>query len=125
MLSHFTANRLALASFFFLMIRRPPRSTLFPYTTLFRSVQDDPLARGPGDGEGADRAIARRPDRRSARSRSSAARPRPGAAGPVGQVDPCHRRGGGDWGRAGGAQPGLPPPPPPGVLGGGKPPLLS
>src|SRR2546426_4146221 len=24
-------------SFFFLMIRRPPRSTLFPYTTLFRS----------------------------------------------------------------------------------------
>src|SRR2546429_2601332 len=29
--------RLALL-FFFLMIRRPPRSTLFPYTTLFRSV---------------------------------------------------------------------------------------
>src|SRR3989475_10694747 len=27
------------------MIRRPPRSTLFPYTTLFRS-QDDPLERG-------------------------------------------------------------------------------
>src|SRR2546425_7238780 len=26
-------------SFFFLMIRRPPRSTLFPYTTLFRSLQ--------------------------------------------------------------------------------------
>src|SRR3989442_7673998 len=26
--------------FFFLMIRRPPRSTLFPYTTLFRSVLD-------------------------------------------------------------------------------------
>src|SRR2546430_8193483 len=26
--------------FFFLMIRRPPRSTLFPYTTLFRSVED-------------------------------------------------------------------------------------
>src|SRR5476649_2995112 len=25
--------------FFFLMIRRPPRSTLFPYTTLFRSSQ--------------------------------------------------------------------------------------
>src|SRR5256885_5798395 len=25
--------------FFFLMIRRPPRSTLFPYTTLFRSEQ--------------------------------------------------------------------------------------
>src|SRR3712207_7256092 len=27
------------ATVFFLMIRRPPRSTLFPYTTLFRSVQ--------------------------------------------------------------------------------------
>src|SRR5256885_12175840 len=26
-----------MARFFFLMIRRPPRSTLFPYTTLFRS----------------------------------------------------------------------------------------
>src|ERR1039457_7532084 len=27
-------------SFFFLMIRRPPRSTLFPYTTLFRSKNE-------------------------------------------------------------------------------------
>src|SRR5258708_39243925 len=27
------------STFFFLMIRRPPRSTLFPYTTLFRSRQ--------------------------------------------------------------------------------------
>src|SRR2546428_4919831 len=26
------------SNFFFLMIRRPPRSTLFPYTTLFRSM---------------------------------------------------------------------------------------
>src|SRR5437764_15456009 len=31
---------LLIFSFFFLMIRRPPRSTLFPYTTLFRSKQD-------------------------------------------------------------------------------------
>src|SRR3989442_5922317 len=31
--------------FFFLMIRRPPRSTLFPYTTLFRSLIEQ-LARG-------------------------------------------------------------------------------
>src|SRR3712207_8974424 len=30
---------LGLLHFFFLMIRRPPRSTLFPYTTLFRSGQ--------------------------------------------------------------------------------------
>src|SRR5258707_2269703 len=29
--------------FFFLMIRRPPRSTLFPYTTLFRSRRARPL----------------------------------------------------------------------------------
>src|SRR5476649_618795 len=28
--------------FFFLMIRRPPRSTLFPYTTLFRSMLRQP-----------------------------------------------------------------------------------
>src|SRR2546430_3791869 len=31
----------SLLSFFFLMIRRPPRSTLFPYTTLFRSPADE------------------------------------------------------------------------------------
>src|SRR5256885_5679598 len=30
---------IGLAYFFFLMIRRPPRSTLFPYTTLFRSAR--------------------------------------------------------------------------------------
>src|SRR3712207_8724255 len=37
--------------FFFLMIRRPPRSTLFPYTTLFRSKLDHepaPLVRERG-----------------------------------------------------------------------------
>src|SRR5688572_30880561 len=28
------------------MLRRPPRSTLFPYTTLFRSVRDDRIDRG-------------------------------------------------------------------------------
>src|SRR5690349_22180077 len=31
----------ALSFFFFLMIPRPPRSTLFPYTTLFRSLVSD------------------------------------------------------------------------------------
>src|SRR2546429_7207700 len=30
--------------FFFLMIRRPPRSTLFPYTTLFRSALENSVA---------------------------------------------------------------------------------
>src|SRR2546426_11981408 len=57
--------------FFFLMIRRPPRSTLFPYTTLFRSRQVgawprvagvDEAAFGPGE---ADR------DRKSTRLNSS------------------------------------------------------
>src|SRR2546426_2290456 len=38
--------------FFFLMIRRPPRSTLFPYTTLFRSRSRDRQAHRRGDGEG-------------------------------------------------------------------------
>src|SRR5260221_14526225 len=36
--------------FFFLMIRRPPRSTLFPYTTLFRS-RTCGAAEGPTRGE--------------------------------------------------------------------------
>src|SRR3712207_7247327 len=33
------------------MIRRPPRSTLFPYTTLFRSVHEEPLRRALRFGE--------------------------------------------------------------------------
>src|SRR3712207_7746312 len=39
--------------FFFLMIRRPPRSTLFPYTTLFRSQRPLPPGqeRRPAHGE--------------------------------------------------------------------------
>src|SRR5690606_41723006 len=41
---------------FFLMIRRPPRSTLFPYTTLFRSC-----GRRPGPGAVAGRATGRWP----------------------------------------------------------------
>src|SRR2546426_8271983 len=47
-------------SFFFLMIRRPPRSTLFPYTTLFRS--HDPG--GPLESRGLHGG-----DRRAARDR--------------------------------------------------------
>src|SRR2546430_12300572 len=37
MLSMSAKSDACLVFFFFLMIRRPPRSTLFPYTTLFRS----------------------------------------------------------------------------------------
>src|SRR3712207_6899614 len=39
--------------FFFLMIRRPPRSTLFPYTTLFRSGR---AVRAEGGGRAVHRA---------------------------------------------------------------------
>src|SRR5256885_7399489 len=38
--------------FFFLMIRRPPRSTLFPYTTLFRSDMEADDQAGAGDRRG-------------------------------------------------------------------------
>src|SRR3712207_9428271 len=49
------------------MIRRPPRSTLFPYTTLFRSVEHDEgtmraadhvIDMGPGAGEHGGRVVA-------------------------------------------------------------------
>src|SRR2546425_6985752 len=38
--------------FFFLMIRRPPRSTLFPYTTLFRSKSENSGEARSSDGFG-------------------------------------------------------------------------
>src|SRR5256885_13219978 len=61
--------------FFFLMIRRPPRSTLFPYTTLFRSDVPRHAARpqgrrGFGRGDGRTRRRAAR-DRKSTRLNSS------------------------------------------------------
>src|SRR3712207_8409703 len=40
------------------MIRRPPRSTLFPYTTLFRSPVGDPARRLAGDVDAGARAEA-------------------------------------------------------------------
>src|SRR5438876_11544205 len=51
--------------FFFLMIRRPPRSTLFPYTTLFRSNR---RARSQGYVHRGRRCAARCGDRKSTRS---------------------------------------------------------
>src|SRR2546425_11525396 len=55
--------------FFFLMIRRPPRSTLFPYTTLFRS-QQCPVALLPEHrrGKGLDRAVLVQEPRRRDRA---------------------------------------------------------
>src|SRR5688572_31756975 len=59
--------------FFFLMIRRPPRSTLFPYTTLFRSRESPHRARRRAPARQRHAAPARRapalrraPDRRPA-----------------------------------------------------------
>src|SRR2546425_5620833 len=46
------------------MIRRPPRSTLFPYTTLFRSIALAPLVEGVrpgGDERGADQGVQQEP----------------------------------------------------------------
>src|SRR5215475_15146524 len=64
--------------FFFLMIRRPPRSTLFPYTTLFRSRRRAHLAPKPPERNRYCRAsrrsspvARRRPDRKSTRLNSS------------------------------------------------------
>src|SRR2546422_1933975 len=72
-----------LLPFFFLMIRRPPRSTLFPYTTLFRSdLQRRAHPRGAGyygedggqcgrrEGVAEGEEVARR-DRKSTRLNSS------------------------------------------------------
>src|SRR2546430_17247864 len=49
--------------FFFLMIRRPPRSTLFPYTTLFRSRPAVPV-RLRGRRQAGGRGRGTRPERR-------------------------------------------------------------
>src|SRR2546422_8270650 len=68
--------------FFFLMIRRPPRSTLFPYTTLFRSPCEGDLSRRSARGEAPegrrgqaegnqDRHSVIRSDRKSTRLNSS------------------------------------------------------
>src|SRR3712207_7565933 len=45
--------------FFFLMIRRPPRSTLFPYTTLFRSEVGEPAVVRPPARHGGAARVAR------------------------------------------------------------------
>src|SRR3712207_7326791 len=61
-------------TFFFLMIRRPPRSTLFPYTTLFRSFRSAdrprPPAAFPAGGGGRPCSTPRRTARRPARGTS-------------------------------------------------------
>src|SRR5689334_8549739 len=53
---------LSLLSLFFLMIRRPPRSTLFPYTTLFRSLEEYDPESFAFTGADVDRLLARYAD---------------------------------------------------------------
>src|SRR5438874_5651864 len=53
------------------MIRRPPRSTLFPYTTLFRSKHLLALRRGPEAGDVSHRRGLPMSRRRAARDRKS------------------------------------------------------
>src|SRR2546422_11565525 len=48
----FASALLRFLFFFFLMIRRPPRSTLFPYTTLFRSGDGAPALRLDAGADG-------------------------------------------------------------------------
>src|SRR5215831_20738059 len=64
---NFFLSYLSLSFFFFLMIRRPPRSTLFPYTTLFRS----PRPPGPAHAGGEHRLGPLAGDRKSTRLNSS------------------------------------------------------
>src|SRR6266511_236872 len=93
-----SSNLFSLFPFFFLMIRRPPRSTLFPYTTLFRSdllllrglEGGAPRARGRAGGDrpprddlplpASDRRGGAR-DPRTDRARRAAARRQGGRAG--------------------------------------------
>src|SRR3989337_116845 len=84
--------------FFFLMIRRPPRSTLFPYTTLFRS---ETCATPP-------RYHGRKNRRKSPRRHGRVGRALPPGS-PCPSPDPVHRHAGG--GRRSGL-PGAPPLPP-------------
>src|SRR2546422_2126045 len=60
--------------FFFLMIRRPPRSTLFPYTTLFRSA-----------------AGGKAPSTKCRRARKTACRPRAPGSGGSTRLEAGHR----------------------------------
>src|SRR2546422_9523781 len=81
-----------LVLFFFLMIRRPPRSTLFPYTTLFRSRlrRRHPAPECLHHGHRADRVPQLCPQRRVLPGRGRgvsvrAARRRPGRPAQVGR----------------------------------------
>src|SRR5690349_23883472 len=75
---HQTKNPILHLSFLFLLIRRPPRSTLFPYTTLFRSMSgtstSGPLPRKARARSGAGQ--SGRPRSTRSRSRTTSGRDR-------------------------------------------------
>src|SRR5258708_21668654 len=74
----------ALLLFFFLMIRRPPRSTLFPYTTLFRSGKLRPASRGNTHCHSSARCgVQSKCCAQGARARRSGARRRLGGSWPL------------------------------------------
>src|SRR5690606_42040759 len=76
-------------AFSFLMLRRPPRSTLFPYTTLFRSLAD-----GAGRPARTQRQCPRLLPRRPAHPAGAAAGPSQGTpgGGPLADELPAGRR---------------------------------
>src|SRR5437660_3732864 len=77
----------AVIVFFFSMLRRPPRSTLFPYTTLFRSRRDRRSARTVARSRTSG---SRAPWPRRAATQARRARPRLGAQCPA-RPDPERR----------------------------------
>src|SRR3712207_8833836 len=68
-------------SIFFLMIRRPPRSTLFPYTTLFRSGRGAGGGGGRGARDRAGGAVDRQAGGQARRAPGVRRRPVPGPHG--------------------------------------------
>src|SRR2546430_13650679 len=66
-------NLLRFTIIFFLMIRRPPRSTLFPYTTLFRSISFVRIVSSISTvtEDATTACVVDRPDRKSTRLNSS------------------------------------------------------
>src|SRR5437868_12082728 len=76
MLVYYSYHLVLFFFFFFLMIRRPPTSTLFPYTTLFRSPRSAVMVRtssstGCCDAANPSHAATGRRDRKSTRLNSS------------------------------------------------------
>src|ERR1041385_7705833 len=86
-------------SFFFLMIRRPPRSTLFPYTTLFRSQSAAQPWRWP-------RSARQNPQLASAEAQALLVQAARGKAAGIQQLAQCCLAAAAGWERKGSPQKG-------------------